>query len=110
MGMPPRLNLPAYVVSKFAGATAGTGSNTEWGAMTAGQDKWYFKTYIYIIAFLCVGPFALPLAWLNPGYKARKKAAITAITLVLSYLIWVVFAKSLNSVMEYYRLILKELR
>ncbi|MDD5737634.1 MAG: zinc ribbon domain-containing protein, partial [Candidatus Omnitrophica bacterium] len=24
------------------------------------QRKWYFKTYAFVIAFLCVGPLALP--------------------------------------------------
>jgi len=74
------------------------------------QDKWYFRMYVYVIAFLCVGPLALPLAWFNPAHSARKKVAITAITLIISYLILVVFAKSVNSIMEYYRLMLKELR
>ena len=43
------------------------------------QDKWYFKPYVLIIAFLCVGPFVLPLVWFNPSFSRRKKVVVSII-------------------------------
>lgn len=69
------------------------------------QRKWYFKPFWLVIAFLSVGPFALPLAWFNPGYSLRKKTIITIIVIVLSYYVFVAFSDSLRSLSEYYRLL-----
>lgn len=71
--------------------------------MRLDPDRWYFKTYVYIIAFLCIGPFALPLAWINPRYNMVKKAVITIITLIVSYFLAIVFAKSIESIYKYYQ-------
>lgn len=65
--------------------------------------KWYFKTYAYIIAFLCVGPIALPLVWLNPNYTKVKKTVITVITLIVTYFMAVVFFRSAESIFKYYQ-------
>lgn len=73
-------------------------------------NKWYFKTYAYIIAFLCIGPFALPLAWINPRYKTAKKVLITVITLIASYFLAVSFAKSIESLSKYYQEVQQLLR
>jgi hypothetical protein len=48
--------------------------------------KWYFATPSVVIALLCLGPFALPLVWLNPRYKLVTRAIITAIVLVATVL------------------------
>ncbi|UCF00169.1 MAG: zinc ribbon domain-containing protein [Planctomycetota bacterium] len=48
--------------------------------------KWYFSTPVVIIALLCVGPFALPLVWLNPRYKIITKFAGTCIVIGLTIL------------------------
>ncbi len=71
--------------------------------MRLDPDKWYFKTYVYIIAFLCIGPFALPLVWINPRYNMVKKAVITIITLIASYLLAIVFVKSTEAIYKYYQ-------
>ncbi len=53
------------------------------------SSKWYFATSAVVMAALCVGPFALPLVWLNPRYRIVPKLLITAaiigLTLGLSY-------------------------
>jgi hypothetical protein len=49
------------------------------------QEKWYLKTSVWVIAFLCAGPLALPLIWINPHYSKTKKIVISLIILVLSY-------------------------
>ncbi len=74
------------------------------------KAKWYFKPYALVIAFLCVGPFALPLAWFNPSFSRRKKIIISAIIIVLSWLLGVLFVKSLKSIYEYYSFIFQELQ
>jgi len=70
--------------------------------MRLDPSKWYFKTYVYIIAFLCLGPFALPLAWINPRYNLAKKIIITLITVMVSYLLAISLARSVESIYKYY--------
>ena len=78
--------------------------------MKLDPNKWYFKTYVYIIAFLCVGPLALPLAWINPRYNMAKKVLATIITLIASYLLIVSLAKSVESIYKYYQELTQLLR
>ncbi|MCL5278687.1 MAG: zinc ribbon domain-containing protein [Planctomycetes bacterium] len=51
--------------------------------------KWYYANPTLLVAVLCIGPFALPLAWMNPRYSLVTKALITAgvivLTIVLAY-------------------------
>lgn len=75
--------------------------------MKLNPNKWYFNTYVYIIAFLCIGPFVLPLAWINPRYDIVKKILITIITLIISYFLTIWFAKSAESIYKYYQEILQ---
>ena len=70
------------------------------------EDKWYFKTYTLVIAFLCVGPLVLPLFWVNPRFNRKTKIIISIIIIILSYFIGVVFINSLRSINEYYQMIL----
>lgn len=74
--------------------------------MKLDPNKWYFKTYVYIIAFLCVGPFVLPLAWLNPRYKLTKKVIITLVTIIASYLLGIILTRSMESIYKYYEQIM----
>jgi len=67
------------------------------------QDKWYFKTHWLIIAFLCIGPFALPLLWFNPRFSRRNKILITIVIVILSYLLGVSFVNSLRTIIGYYQ-------
>ena len=50
------------------------------------EVKWYFSTTTVIIAFLFVGPFALPLVWLHPRYKMATKIIVTIVVTGLT--IW----------------------
>ncbi len=67
------------------------------------QDKWYFKPYWLIIAFLCIGPLALPLVWFNPSFSRRNKIIITIIIVILSYFLGVLFVNSLHTIIKYYQ-------
>lgn len=53
-------------------------------ALKTDGKKWYYSTIAVIIALLCVGPFALPLVWRNPGYKTVTKSIITAVVLLVT--------------------------
>lgn len=52
--------------------------------------KWYFSNTGVIIVLLAIGPFALPLVWLNPRYKIHIKILLTVIILGAS--IWFYYA------------------
>lgn len=78
--------------------------------MKLDPNKWYFKTYVYIIAFLCIGPFALPLAWMNPRYDMIKKVIITVVTLIVSYILALYLAKSVESILKYYQQLMQLLK
>ena len=71
------------------------------------ETKWYFKTYWIVIAFLCVGPLALPLVWLNPRISRKKKIILTVIILILSYYLGFMLINSLRSIKNYYGIIFR---
>ena len=66
-------------------------------------SKWYFKTSVFVVALLCVGPLALPLLWFNPRFNARTKILISLAVLVLSYFLWVATKASIKSLGDYYK-------
>lgn len=68
---------------------------------------WYCKTSLLIAGFLCVGPLALPLLWLNPKYTRRTKISISILVGVVSYVLFAAAAHSLQKLSEYYRLVLQ---
>ncbi len=49
-----------------------------------GHTKWYYANSTLVFAVLCFGPFALPLAWMNPHYTLAKKALVTVAVIVLT--------------------------
>jgi hypothetical protein len=53
------------------------------------KPQWYFSTAIVVIAFLSVGPLALPLVWFNPRYKIITKIVVSVIVIALT--IWFYF-------------------
>ncbi len=72
------------------------------------ETKWYFKTNTIVIAFLCVGPFALPLVWLNPRFSQKTKIVVTVITIILSWYVGSLLMNSLRSLKQYYGLIFQD--
>ncbi|MBU4140507.1 MAG: zinc ribbon domain-containing protein [Candidatus Omnitrophica bacterium] len=69
------------------------------------QTKWYFRASSLVIAFLCVGPFALPLLWFNPRFNKKTKIIISAVVIILSYYLGILFADSLKTINSYYKMI-----
>lgn len=67
------------------------------------HEKWYFKTFWLIIAFLCVGPLALPLLWLNPRFSARRKIIVSIIVVILTYYLTILTANLLKTITSGYQ-------
>ena len=64
------------------------------------KTKWYFATVTVVVALLCVGPFALPLLWLNPRYKIITKVVVMVIVIVVTVLLCYLAAHLYNSLMQ----------
>lgn len=67
------------------------------------KGKWYHKTSMIVVAFLCVGPLALPLIWIHPRYDLTKKIVGTILMVVATYVLWVVMKDSFDRIMNQYR-------
>lgn len=65
-------------------------------------EKWYCKTRFLMVAFLCLGPLALPLFWINPRFSQKTKIIVSAIAIILSYYLWILFAGSMKSIGKTY--------
>ncbi|MDD5585310.1 MAG: zinc ribbon domain-containing protein [Candidatus Omnitrophica bacterium] len=66
------------------------------------QEKWYLTTSSLVIAFLCVGPLALPLVWLKPSLTRNVKIIVTVVVVIVSYILWIMLMKSLKGIGQYY--------
>jgi uncharacterized membrane protein YvbJ len=64
------------------------------------KTKWYFATPTIVITLLCLGPFALPLVWLNPHYKTTTRLIVTVLIIVLTILLCYITASLYNNLME----------
>ncbi len=53
-------------------------------------QKWYHSKTTWIVAFLFVGPFAIPIVWLNPNYSLLKKVVISIVMITVT--IFLVYA------------------
>jgi hypothetical protein len=67
------------------------------------QVKWYFKTSFLVTAFLCVGPLVLPLFCFNPRFSRKTKIIVSAIVIILSYLLIVATLESFKLIEKYYQ-------
>ncbi|MDD5194602.1 MAG: zinc ribbon domain-containing protein [Candidatus Omnitrophica bacterium] len=77
------------------------------------KEKWYLSNSFLVVSFLCVGPLALPLLWFRENLSTKAKIIITAVILVVSYILGVMFMKSLEGIKQYYgqyQQILKEFK
>lgn len=80
---------------------------THSGKPQPGEEKlpWYFRTSFIVLAFLAVGPLALPLIWWRPGLSPVWKFGLTAAILVISWALYQVAMVSLHSIRDYYQLL-----
>ena len=66
------------------------------------ETKWYFTTANIVIAFLFIGPFALPFVWFHPRYKKSSKIIVSVIVGVVTILIICLLMKLVPKILEYY--------
>lgn len=69
------------------------------------KSAWYSSSTSIVIAFLCVGPFAIPLVWLNKTYSKATKIVITVIMAALTVGLTIATVKSMGSIMDYYAML-----
>lgn len=69
------------------------------------QVPWYFRITWIVIAFLFIGPLALPMVWFNSRFSKKTKIIVTIIILAITYFLWVLLSISLKSIKEYYEII-----
>jgi len=67
---------------------------------------WYFRTSFIVIAVCCAGPLALPLIWWRPGTALAWKIVWSVIVVVLSWFLYQATARSIETLKEYYDLIM----
>ncbi len=72
------------------------------------QVPWYFRTNYIIIAFLVIGPFALPMVWFNPRLGWKTKIIVTIIVIVITYYLSIFVGNALKSIKEYYDIIFQD--
>jgi hypothetical protein len=70
----------------------------------AKKTEWYFKTSTIIVGFFVVGPFIIPLIWINPRYSKTKKIVLIGSCIVLTIISCKVIQSSLVSIEQYYQL------
>ena len=68
------------------------------------QARWYHSTRAVVIGLLTVGPFALPLVWGNPHFKAATKVIISVVVLLLTilmvYLLIILYIRLMGQIEE----------
>ncbi len=68
-------------------------------APSAQKKKWHQSTGALVMAFLTVGPLAIPLVWTNRRYSLAVKVAITAVMVTITAGISVAMVRVATSTM-----------
>ena len=66
---------------------------------------WYFRTGNIAIAFLCVGPLALPMLWWHPKLARGWKIGLTVFIAVVSWFLLRATVAELYQIRDYYKLL-----
>ena len=66
------------------------------------ETKWHLSTTSIVIAFLFIGPFALPFVWLHPHYKTNTKIVITVIVSIITILVILLLIKLVPIIWGHY--------
>lgn len=72
---------------------------------TRPKDKWYFRTSIFVIALLSLGPLALPLIWFNPAHSRMTKIVVSVVTICISFWLYQSFLTAMATLNEYFNMI-----
>jgi hypothetical protein len=68
------------------------------------REPWYYRTFVIIIAFVTVGPLALPLVWKHPRYSLQAKLIVTFLVLLLTFISVVMTVKTVRFLTGYYKI------
>ena len=73
------------------------------GRRQVAQEAWFLQpVWILVLAFLVLGPFALPLVWLSPRMSHATKVGVSAIIIVYTgFALYTTFALSMLLVRLY---------
>ncbi len=74
------------------------------------SEKWYFKKRSIVIAFIVIGPFAIPLVWAKPGLSAAAKVFWTIVMVGLTFLLTAFLGWLVHVLLEMYRPLLESAR
>ena len=69
------------------------------------QPPWYFRNSTLILGFTVVGPFILPLVWLNPRYSLIEKIGISLIMITITVILGLAAIHAIKVIQQYYLLI-----
>ena len=69
------------------------------------KKEWYFKTSTLVVGFFVIGPFIIPLIWLNPHYSKAKKMILIGVCIVITMISYQVIRASFVSIDQYYQLL-----
>ena len=70
------------------------------------KQKWYLKPSMIVVGCLVVGPFVLPLVWINPTYSTKKKVVVTAVILLVTYFVSKMMIYLFRQIQQYYGLLM----
>ena len=91
-------------LDKDAAIAAGAGILSEDGVpLNKPKLAWYEKPSILIFTFLLVGPFCIPLVWMNKVYPLKKKIIITSGILVISAVLFVFMYNTYKTASSLYK-------
>lgn len=71
--------------------------------LPANQLPWYFRTATLVIALLSIGPLALPLVWWHPKMEIWIKVAITLVTLIATWYLYLGTMAALENLNEQFK-------
>ncbi len=64
------------------------------------KEPWYRSKKFLVMAFLGVGPLALPLLWINPKISMVQKVLWTAVTVAVTWWLIVVSMQTYQHLMQ----------
>ena len=75
------------------------------GDLQKKKAQWHFKTSTLVVGFCLVGPFIIPLIWLNPHYSKTKKTILIGACIVITVILYKMVQASFVTLDQYYQLL-----
>lgn len=69
--------------------------------MNSEKPKWYYNRWMVLVTlFLVAGPVGLPLLWRSPQFSDRAKWLLTAVVLIYTVTVLVLFVVTLQKMLQ----------